>query len=104
LRKPQQEIKQLVTRNPQSRAETNEYLFSCAELYFFCYISRPKELKGTATLQEERQYEPVPPELVSLAAYVAEDGLVGHHWEERPLVLKRLYAPVQGNARTRKQE
>ena len=27
-----------------------------------------------------------PSELVSLAAYVAEDGLVGgHHWEERPL-------------------
>jgi hypothetical protein len=24
---------------------------------------------------------------VSLAAYVAEDGLVGHHWEERPLGL-----------------
>jgi hypothetical protein len=23
--------------------------------------------------------------LVSLAAYVAEDGLIGHHWEERPL-------------------
>jgi hypothetical protein len=22
---------------------------------------------------------------VSLAAYVAEDGLVGHHWEEKPL-------------------
>jgi hypothetical protein len=22
-----------------------------------------------------------------LAAYVAEDGLVGHQWEERPLVL-----------------
>ena len=29
----------------------------------------------------------VPPELVSLAAYIAEDGLVGHHWEERPLGL-----------------
>jgi hypothetical protein len=29
----------------------------------------------------------VPPELVSLAAYVAEDGLVGHHWEEKPLCL-----------------
>jgi hypothetical protein len=41
---------------------------------------------------------------VSLAAYVAEDGLVGHHWEERPLVLQRLYVPVQGNARARKQE
>jgi hypothetical protein len=36
----------------------------------------------------EQQYElTVPPELVSLAAYVAEDGLVGHHWEERPLGL-----------------
>jgi hypothetical protein len=41
---------------------------------------------------------------VSLAAYVAEDGPVGHQWEERPLVLRRLYAPVQGNARARKQE
>jgi hypothetical protein len=41
---------------------------------------------------------------VSLAAYVAEDGVVCHHWEERPLVLQRLYAPVQGNARARKQE
>jgi hypothetical protein len=28
--------------------------------------------------------QPVPPELVSLAAHVAEDGLVSHHWEERP--------------------
>jgi hypothetical protein len=27
---------------------------------------------------------PVTPELVSLVAYVAEDGLVGHQWEERP--------------------
>jgi hypothetical protein len=35
---------------------------------------------------------------MSLAAYVAEDGLVSHHWEERPLVLQTLYAPVQGNA------
>jgi hypothetical protein len=33
-----------------------------------------------------------PPELVSLVAYVAEDGLVVHQWEERPLVLGRLYA------------
>jgi hypothetical protein len=39
-----------------------------------------------------------------LVAYVAEDGLVSHQWEERPLVLRRLYAPVQGNARARKLE
>jgi hypothetical protein len=36
---------------------------------------------------------------MSLAAYVAEDGLVGHHWEERP---QTLYAPVQGNARAKR--
>jgi hypothetical protein len=41
---------------------------------------------------------------MSLVAYVAEDGLIGHHWAERPLVLRRLYAPVQGNARARKWE
>jgi hypothetical protein len=48
--------------------------------------------------------EPISPELLSLAAYVAEDGLVVHHWEERPLVLQRLHAPVQGNSRARKSE
>jgi hypothetical protein len=26
---------------------------------------------------------PVPPELMSLAAYVSEDGRLGHHWKER---------------------
>jgi hypothetical protein len=36
--------------------------------------------------------------------YVAEDGLVGYQWEERPLVLGRSYAPEQGNARARKRE
>jgi hypothetical protein len=46
--------------------------------------------------------KPVPPELVSLAAYVAEDSLVGHHWEERPLGLTNLYAPIQGNIRAKK--
>ena len=28
------------------------------------------------------------------AAYVAEDGLVGHQWEERPLGLRVFDAPV----------
>jgi hypothetical protein len=60
----------------------------------------PKELKGSAALEEEYQYELTSPppthpqELMSLATYVAEDGLVSHQWEERPLVLERFYAPV----------
>jgi hypothetical protein len=47
---------------------------------------------------------PVLPELMSLAAYVAEDHVVGHHLEERHLVFQRSYVPVQGNARARKQD
>jgi hypothetical protein len=27
---------------------------------------------------------------VSLATYVAEDGLVGHHWKERPIGLANI--------------
>ena len=30
---------------------------------------------------------------MSLAAYVAEVGLIGHHLEERPLVLQTIYMP-----------
>ena len=41
---------------------------------------------------------------MSLAAYVAEDGLVGHHRKRGPLVLQTLYASVQGNARAKKWE
>jgi hypothetical protein len=34
--------------------------------------------------------------IVSLAAYVAEDGLVGHHWEERPLGIANFICPSTG--------
>jgi hypothetical protein len=33
---------------------------------------------------------------VSLAAYIAEDGLVGHHWEERPPGLANFICPSTG--------
>ena len=36
---------------------------------------------------------PVPSELVSLAAFLAEDGLVGHYWGERPLDLANFICP-----------
>ena len=32
--------------------------------------------------------------LMALAAYVAEDDLVGHQWEERPFGMRMLDAPV----------
>jgi hypothetical protein len=40
----------------------------------------PKELRGSSTLWVEQQHE-----LVSLAVYVSEDGLVGHQRKERPI-------------------
>jgi hypothetical protein len=36
---------------------------------------------------------PVPLELMSLAAYVSEDGLVGHQWKERPIGHANFYLP-----------
>jgi hypothetical protein len=54
----------------------------------------PKELKGSATLQVEQKYELTStPKLVSLALSVAEDGLVGHHWEERPFGIANFICP-----------
>jgi hypothetical protein len=61
-----------------------------------------QELKGSATQKVEQQYELIstPPELVSLDAYVAEDGLVGHHWEERPLGLANFICPSTGECQS----
>ena len=42
------------------------------------------------------------PELLTLAAYVSKDGLVGYHWKERPIGLPNFICPVQGNARAKK--
>ena len=66
----------------------------------------PKELKGSAILQVEQQYELTnnPPELLSLAAYESEDGLVGHHWNERPIGHANFICPNMGNARAKKWE
>jgi hypothetical protein len=33
---------------------------------------------------------------MSLAAYVAEDGLVGHHWEERSFGIANFICPSTG--------
>ena len=33
---------------------------------------------------------------MSLAAYIAEDGQVGHHWEERPLGFANFIRPSTG--------
>jgi hypothetical protein len=52
----------------------------------------PKELRDLQPYRWNNNMNyPVPPELVSLAAYVAEDGLVSYHWEERPLGIANFF-------------
>jgi hypothetical protein len=36
------------------------------------------------------------PELLTLAAYVSKDGLVSHHWKERPIGLANFICPSTG--------
>jgi hypothetical protein len=37
-----------------------------------------------------------PPEVMSLAAYVSEDGLICHHWKERPIGLANFICLSSG--------
>jgi hypothetical protein len=63
----------------------------------------PKELKGSATLYVEQQYELTStPELLSLAAYVSKDGLVGHHCKERPIGLANFICLSTGRRQGQK--
>ena len=56
-----------------------------------------KELKGSATLSEEQHYELTSTsELLTLAAYVTKDGLIGHHWKERPIGHANFICPSTG--------
>ena len=62
-----------------------------------------KELKGSSTLQVEQHYELTStPELLTLAAYVSKDGLVGHHWKERPIGLANFICPSTGECQGQK--
>jgi hypothetical protein len=57
----------------------------------------PKELKGSATLYVEQNYKLAStPELLTLAAYVSKDILVGHHWKERPIGLANFICSNTG--------
>jgi hypothetical protein len=56
-----------------------------------------KELKKSATLQVQQHYELTStPELLTLAAYESKDGLVGHHWKERPIGRANSIYPSTG--------
>ena len=41
-------------------------------------------------------------ELLTLAAYVSKDGLVGHHWKERPIGLVNFICPSTGERQGQK--
>ena len=62
-----------------------------------------KELEGSATLLVEHHYELTStPELLTLAAYESKDGLVRHHWKERPIGLANFVCPSTGERQGQK--
>ena len=62
-----------------------------------------EELEGSATLQMEQHYELTSTsELLTLAAYVSKDGLVGHHWKERPIGHANCICPSTGECQGKK--
>jgi hypothetical protein len=53
--------------------------------------------KGICNPKMEQHYELTStPELLNLAAYISKDGLVGHHWKERPIGLANFICPSTG--------
>jgi hypothetical protein len=61
----------------------------------------PKELKRSATLWVEQRYELTSTlELVSVG--VSKDGLVSHHWKERPIGLANFICPSTGECQGQK--
>jgi hypothetical protein len=53
----------------------------------------------------EQRYELTSiPELLSLAAYVSKDGLVSHHWKERPIGLANFICPSTGERQDQKKK
>jgi hypothetical protein len=62
-----------------------------------------KELKRSATLYVQQHYELTSTwELLTLAAYVSKDGLVGHHWKERPIGHANFICPSTGECQGQK--
>ena len=62
-----------------------------------------KELKRSATLSVEQHYELTStPELLTLAAYVSKDDLVGHQWKESSNGQANVICPSTGECQGQK--
>jgi DNA-binding transcriptional regulator WhiA len=61
-----------------------------------------KELKRSATLKVQHYELTSTPELLTLAAYVSKDGLVGRHWKERPIGQANFICPSTGECQGQK--
>ena len=61
-----------------------------------------KELKRSATLYVQKYELTSTTELLTLAAYVSKDGLVGHHWKEMPIGLANFICPSTGECQGQK--
>jgi hypothetical protein len=70
------------------------------KLQSFC---KAKDTVNKTKKKGEQQYELTStPELLSLAAYISKDGLVGHHCKERPIGLANFMCPSTGEPQSQK--
>ena len=60
------------------------------------------ELKRSATLEVQHYELTGTSELLTLAAYVSKDGLVGHHWKEMPIGQANFICPSTGECQGQK--
>jgi hypothetical protein len=57
---------------------------------------------GMESLYSSKKKLTSTPELLNLAAYVSKDGLIGHHWKERPIGHATFICPSTGERQGQK--
>jgi hypothetical protein len=75
--------------------------FGCSSA--MAYSSSAMEwVKGKTVEEARHQKHRHSPELLTLAAYVSKDGLVGYHWKERPIGHTNFICPSTGERQGQK--
>jgi hypothetical protein len=78
----------------ETRPGPSKHISGCSQSAIGWITGPPmEELERSATLYVQHYELTSNPELLTLAAYVSKDGLVGHHWKEMPIGQANFYLP-----------
>jgi hypothetical protein len=91
------------------RSEVSKFQKFPSELKESLLVTNKQQMKGVAwndidreKVGEQHNEQTSTPELLTLAAYVSKDGLVGHHWKERPISQANFICPSTGECQGQK--